>query len=300
MDPKSFLTLYPGSGAQDGKKWIRYKHPESATLHKCMKGDLILIKLCQNSVVVKLSDIFHSSRICWRKIFVKTLGNTILAFHFLWWCKVYRTVLWCTVNNRKTAKKVSLIFAYMLTFYFIFYSLLNDTKITEYAMYLIFKNLYSILVLAVVLVYLSLYAKLNPLFPCLNRNMNTFLVLPFSFSELWPNRRGDPWCRPPPRERGAAKGVEVAKQRPFSWRIARSSWRNFPSTIPHPSQYWDTWARIFKLLRSPRINRLHYSLAARYDNPIPSRFLASIECLKIPALETTVFSAGIFKQSMGR
>ncbi len=41
------------------------------------------------------------------------------------------------------------------------------------------------------------------------------------------------------------------------------------------------------------------ALAARYDNPIPSRFLAPVECLKIPALETTVFSAGIFKQSMG-
>ncbi len=26
------------------------------------------------------------------------------------------------------------------------------------------------------------------------------------------------------------------------------------------------------------------SLAARYDNPIPTRFLAPIDCLKIPAL----------------
>jgi hypothetical protein len=27
------------------------------------------------------------------------------------------------------------------------------------------------------------------------------------------------------------------------------------------------------------------SLAGRYDNPIPTRFLAPIDCLKIPALE---------------
>jgi hypothetical protein len=27
-----------------------------------------------------------------------------------------------------------------------------------------------------------------------------------------------------------------------------------------------------------------YSLAGRYDNPIPTRFLAPIDCLKIPAL----------------
>jgi len=48
--------------------------------------------------------------------------------------------------------------------------------------------------------------------------------------------------------------------------------------------------RIFKLLRSPRIDskgtnssRL-CSLAGRYDNPIPTRSLAPIDGLKIPAL----------------
>jgi hypothetical protein len=36
------------------------------------------------------------------------------------------------------------------------------------------------------------------------------------------------------------------------------------------------------------------SLAGPYDNPIPTRFLAPIDCLKIPAL-----CAGIIAQSMG-
>ncbi len=45
------------------------------------------------------------------------------------------------------------------------------------------------------------------------------------------------------------------------------------------------WARIFKLLKSPRIDPKEpiHSLAGRYDNPIPSRFLAPIDCLQIPA-----------------
>ncbi len=52
-----------------------------------------------------------------------------------------------------------------------------------------------------------------------------------------------------------------------------------------------TWARIFKRLWSPGINSKEWinsaslcSLAGRYDNPIPPRFLAPIDCLKIPAL----------------
>jgi hypothetical protein len=47
-----------------------------------------------------------------------------------------------------------------------------------------------------------------------------------------------------------------------------------------------TWARIFKLLKEPR-NRFQVinsaslsSRAGRYDNPIPTRFLAPIDCLK--------------------
>ncbi len=52
------------------------------------------------------------------------------------------------------------------------------------------------------------------------------------------------------------------------------------------------WARIFKRLwsleprnRFQRINSASLcSQAGRYDNPIPTRFLASIDCLKIPAL----------------
>ncbi len=44
-------------------------------------------------------------------------------------------------------------------------------------------------------------------------------------------------------------------------------------------------ARIFKLLRSPEIDSASlFSLAGRYNNHIPTRYLAPIECLKIPAL----------------
>ncbi len=59
---------------------------------------------------------------------------------------------------------------------------------------------------------------------------------------------------------------------------------------PRRADFWFIWARIFKLLRSPRIDsqgtnsaRL-CSLAGRYHNPIPTRFLAPVDCLKIPAL----------------
>jgi hypothetical protein len=43
---------------------------------------------------------------------------------------------------------------------------------------------------------------------------------------------------------------------------------------------------IFKLLRSPEIDSASLcSLAGRYDNPIPTRFLAP-ECSKIPAQQS--------------
>jgi hypothetical protein len=50
-------------------------------------------------------------------------------------------------------------------------------------------------------------------------------------------------------------------------------------------------ARIFKLLKGPRIDSKESippacSLTGRNDNPLPTRFLAPIDCLKIPALET--------------
>ncbi len=58
------------------------------------------------------------------------------------------------------------------------------------------------------------------------------------------------------------------------------------ASIPVPGNR----ARIFKLLRSPRIDSKEpippdcvCSLAGRYDNPIPTRFLAPIDSLKIPA-----------------
>jgi hypothetical protein len=44
----------------------------------------------------------------------------------------------------------------------------------------------------------------------------------------------------------------------------------------------DSRARIFKLLRSPRIESEERQI--RYDNPIPARFLAPMDCSKISAL----------------
>jgi hypothetical protein len=46
--------------------------------------------------------------------------------------------------------------------------------------------------------------------------------------------------------------------------------------------------RILKLLKSPKIDSKEpiprlWSLVGRYDNPIPTRFLTPIDCLKIPA-----------------
>ncbi len=55
----------------------------------------------------------------------------------------------------------------------------------------------------------------------------------------------------------------------------------------------EAWARSFKLVRNPRLDSKESIPPAcvaswgRYDNPIPTRFLASIDCLKIPALLVT-------------
>jgi hypothetical protein len=50
-----------------------------------------------------------------------------------------------------------------------------------------------------------------------------------------------------------------------------------------------TEARIFKRLWSPGIDSAaNVCLGGRYDNPIPPRFLAPIDCLKIPALHLKV------------
>ncbi len=51
----------------------------------------------------------------------------------------------------------------------------------------------------------------------------------------------------------------------------------------------ESWARIFELLMSPGIDskesipQAYVSWRAGYDNPIPARFLAPMDCLKIPA-----------------
>jgi hypothetical protein len=45
-------------------------------------------------------------------------------------------------------------------------------------------------------------------------------------------------------------------------------------------------ARIYKLLRSPRIDSKKPFPLSRYYNPIPTRFLAPINCLEIPAQAT--------------
>jgi len=49
-----------------------------------------------------------------------------------------------------------------------------------------------------------------------------------------------------------------------------------------------SWARIVKLLRSPASL---CSLVDRHENPIPTRFLTPIDCLKIPALFMVVLAA---------
>ncbi len=53
-----------------------------------------------------------------------------------------------------------------------------------------------------------------------------------------------------------------------------------------------TWARIFKLLRRPRIDSKKpippaYVVGGPVRHPIPTRFLAPIDCIKIPALKST-------------
>jgi hypothetical protein len=47
------------------------------------------------------------------------------------------------------------------------------------------------------------------------------------------------------------------------------------------------WARIFKRLRSPGIDSKElippaYALAGLYNNPLPARFLAPLDCSKAP------------------
>jgi hypothetical protein len=62
-------------------------------------------------------------------------------------------------------------------------------------------------------------------------------------------------------------------------------WRPFPSLVFKVVR--ETWVHrddIFKLLRSPGIDSSSLcSLAVRYDNPIPTRFLAHTDSSKIPA-----------------
>ncbi len=59
-----------------------------------------------------------------------------------------------------------------------------------------------------------------------------------------------------------------------------------PDSSSHDSS---TRARICKLLRSPGINSASLcSMVDWCDNPIPTRFLAPLECLKIPAQTQTI------------
>jgi hypothetical protein len=54
--------------------------------------------------------------------------------------------------------------------------------------------------------------------------------------------------------------------------------------------YWQARGRIINVYGAqesiPRNEFRQHSLAGRYDNPIPTRFLALKECLKIPAQAT--------------
>jgi hypothetical protein len=62
-------------------------------------------------------------------------------------------------------------------------------------------------------------------------------------------------------------------------------------------------ARIFKRLWSSGIDSKEWItaslsiLAGRYDNPIPTRFLASIDCLKIPA-QTCMYCTALYLKSV--
>jgi hypothetical protein len=49
--------------------------------------------------------------------------------------------------------------------------------------------------------------------------------------------------------------------------------------------YLYSWAGIFKQSRGAR-NRIGIGLSYRFDNPIPPRFIAPIDFLKIPAQAT--------------
>ncbi len=65
------------------------------------------------------------------------------------------------------------------------------------------------------------------------------------------------------------------------FKLLRSPGIDFKESIP-PA--YVAWAGIFKLLWSPGIDSASLcSLAGRYDNPIPTRFLAPKDCSKIPA-----------------
>jgi hypothetical protein len=76
-----------------------------------------------------------------------------------------------------------------------------------------------------------------------------------------------------------------------------------PSPPPWVLQYSNIealcCARIIKLLMSPRIDFKEsippaYGLLGRYDNPIPTRLLALIDCLKIPSLDfRTIYGLGL-------
>jgi hypothetical protein len=63
-----------------------------------------------------------------------------------------------------------------------------------------------------------------------------------------------------------------------------------PSSLPPEREGDSLWgiqnrARIWKRLRSPGIDSKESVFAGRYDNPILTRFLAPIDCSKIPAQE---------------
>jgi hypothetical protein len=92
-----------------------------------------------------------------------------------------------------------------------------------------------------------------------------------------------------------AAGMVPANEGPWEWGFFSSTANSMPR------------ARIFKLLRSWR-NRLKgidsanlCRLAGRYDNPIPTRFLARKDCYKIPAQNGSMKEhRGVYIQYMKR
>jgi hypothetical protein len=116
----------------------------------------------------------------------------------------------------------------------------------------------------------------------------------------------DPWCDPTQLKEMGEKMHKNIEANLLAWLLLQlhhiSAIIGMMSDMPFPvpslsslSVEGSTWARIFKLLMSPRIDSKD-SLAGWYGNTIPNRFLAPIDCLKFqhwPVFDATWISMSI-------